>query len=631
MATITDELMRDMSRAVGTAYTKHKVAIGDSDSPGTLVYELNDLVSFVNGDLPKAGVISGLDAAIGVDTSTVEIAEGLILSDGSPTTVESSTLSAARTFIDSYDSDFQYGFVVAIYRPDVDSSVNSSRSKLSSALIANTSTSVSILEAALLDSYSPPFFISVDGEMIEIWAVDSDGNALVSPAYNSGTVASSHSNGAVAFATKKIIPKIICGIPVDTPYQSGGDPATFSYYPPVSEREYILLARGLATKPNTLAVARTPEVVAVEDLREIQDQPSSDMFSDTEIALIEKSAEQVLLLSQASAGGGAPESILSAMITLVPEGSSSFSGYWDDRPFVAQSNFLRGESHYGLTRFEFDDDFKEMYWDNYGSDLLTTMAIFRGDIFDGQQTYGTPPENIAGSFEPQPTSATGNLSSGTWSYRVTTVTASGESSPSSSVSILIPPSSGSYNKVILTWDEDASALYYHVYRISSVNDRTYENKITADSEVTNATHGSGGTITFDDDGSVVGTATNRGVRLTGKTLNTPVQLNVYVPPVEGQLGTFLAGDLNAAYLQDERTQNEMVVQISGLRADGSIGGPHEVTVPQYSERGYKIAVGTMNDIYVGVSDITVSTGSSLNLQGGKVVFSPYDFITVQNI
>lgn len=631
MATINDELMRDISRAVGASYSRHKAAIGDANTPGTLIYGLNDLVSFANGDLPKEGVLSGFDTAIGTDTSTVEVEAGVVLSDGVQLPVDASVVSAARTFLDAYAANYHYGFVVAIYRSDVTISAASSRSKLSASLSLDTSTSVSISDPSLLADFTPPFFISVGGEMIEIWAVDADGKALISPAYNGGMASANHSSGAVAFITKKIVPQVICGIPVAPAYQSGGNPATFSYYPPVSEREYVLLSRGLATSPNTLAVPRTPEVLAVEDLRVLQDQPAATMFTATETAIIERSASQLRLLSEASAGGGSPQSVLSALTTLVPEGSGSFSGYWNDRPFVAKSNFLRGESHFGLTRFEFDEGFKELYWDHYGSDLLCTMMVFRGDIFDGQQTFGSPPTNLSGSYQPQVAAVDGNLSDGTWSYRVTTVTASGESSPSSSVLVRIAPSSGPYNSVYLTWDEDADALCYHVYRISSINTRSYESKITIAGEVTNATHGDGTSITFEDDGSVLGTATSRGVKLTGKTTNSPAQLNVYVPRVSGQLGTFAGGDLNAAYLSDERTQNEMVVRVSGLKEDGTVGGPHEVTIPQYSERGFKVSVGTVNDIYVGASDVTVSAGTNLNLQGGRVVWSPYDLITLQNV
>lgn len=628
MATINDELMRDMARTVGAAYAKHKAALGDADTPGTLTYELNDLVAFANGDLPKEGVLTGLAVTIGTDTSTVDVASGQILSNRVPMTVDATNVSVARTFMDSYAANYQYGFVVAIPRADVTSSATSSRSKLSTALTADSSTQVVIADPALLDDYAPPFFIAVGAEMIEIWAVDADGNALISPAYNSGKADANHLANVPVFITKKVIPQVICGLPVSPTYQTGGDPATFAYHPPVSEKEYVLLARGLVTKPNTVAVSRTPEVVAVEDLRVLQDQPGTDMFSVTEAAQIERSAEQVRQLVEASAGGSSPQVILAAMIPLVPEGTGSFADYWNDRPFVASSNFLRGESHFGLSRFEFDEDFKTLYWDYYGSDLLNTFAIFRGDIFDGQQTYGSPPADLTGTFEPQATALLGNLSDGTWSYRVTTVTSSGESSPSSCVTISIPPSSGPHNKTMLTWTKDADALYYHVYRISSINDRMYEVRITAASEVVN---GGGSTVTFEDDGSVVGASVRRGVKLTGRTLHEAKQLYAYVPQVSGQLGTFMGGDMNAAYLSDERTQNEMIVSITGIKADGTLGGPHEVTIPQYSERGYKAAFGTVSDRYVGVADVTVSAGASLNLQGGRVVWSPYDLVTIQNV
>lgn len=624
MAILTDERMKEISDILGEAYTKEKDAIGDINTPGTMAFEISKLSSYVDGNIAKVGILSGFTASL-ASGNELDITSGVVVYNAIQYSVEASTVSISKTFQYNYGSSYQYGFIIAFSKDDLDSDSVSFKSKLSSSLTANVSSYIEIDDPELL-SYTPPFLLTIDGEEIEIWSVNTNSQALITPNYNNGTVISNHSSGATVFISKPLIPQVFFGLPVSSTYQSGGNPLTFSYYPPVSEIDYIFLYRGLATNPNTITTPRTPVIVGgmsgVEDLREFIDVPTTDLFNSMEQANIKAASSAAYYAASALSNSQSSINVLTAIkeFTSVETGYS-FTNYWNDRPFVKRSNFLRGESFYGITRLEFSDHFKNMYYNTYNSELLTTFAIFRGDIYNGQQTFGSPPTNIVGTYEPVLSAVNGNLSYGTWIYRVSTVSVSGESSVSQAVLVKIPSSAGSLNKVMLSWGAVTGALSYNIYRMGMSGVNYSEYKI-----------GNSATNSYTDFGNAVGTAVNRGILFTGKTINNATRLQLYVPPIEGQFNLFMGSpSINSSFLNDTNIQNDLVFQVYGIKSDLTIGGPHTVTVPQGTGRSIKYDVGSINDLYIGIYDVTFSPGVNLNIQGGSIMWSPYDLIVIQNI
>lgn len=627
MAILTDERMKELSDILGEVYKKEKDAIGDETTPGTMTYEINKLNDYVDGNIAKYGLLSGCDISL-LNINTMTIGYGVVVYDNTQYDFESSNVSVLKTFKYNFGPNYHYGFIVAFSIDDLESSSISFRSKLTNSLTANISTYIEIDNTDLL-SYTPPFLLTIDGEEIEVWSIDSNNHALIAPHYNNGTVVNNHTSGAVVFINKPLKPQIFFGLPVDTAYQSGGNPDTFSYYPPVSEEDYILLYRGIATLPNTITTSRTPQIVGglsgIEDLREFIDVPTTDLFTTIEKANIKAASNSAYYAASALSNSQSSTNVLNALkeFTSVETGYS-FTNYWNDRSFVAQSNFLRGESFYGISRFEFSDSFKEMYLDTYGNELLTTFAIFRGDIYNGNITYGSSPTNLVGTYESVLSSTLGNLSYGTWIYRVSAVTITGETPVSNLVPINIPPSSGSYNKVKLSWDSVTGALYYNIYRLGMSGVNYLEYKISTDGVVI--------TNSYEDLGNNTGTSVNRGILFTGKKIETATRLSLYIPPVEGDFNLFEGGsDINSSYLNDTTIQNELIFQIYGIKSDLTIGGPHTITVPRGTARSTKYNIGSINDLYIGIYDITVNPGTDLNVENGKIVWSPYDLVVIQNI
>ncbi len=629
MALLTDEKMKEISDILGEAYVKEKDAIGDTNTPGTMAFEINKLIKYVDGEIAGFGILSGCEPTINTNSS-IKVGDGVVVYNYNQYNFSSSIISIFKTFQYDFDSSCHYGFIIAFNKDNLNSAALSYRSKLSSGLTAGVSTYIEIDDRDLLESFSPPFFLTIDGEEVEIWSVNANNQALIAPHYNSGTIVSNHSSGVSVFVNKPLKPQIFFGLPVELAYQSGGNPETFDYYPPVSEEDYILICRGLATNPNTIDTPRTPEIVQIvpgtysmEDIREFIDVPTTDLFTSLEKSNIKTSANNAYYAAAALSNSQSTINVLHSLRDFTSaETGYSFSSYWNDRPFVARSNFLRGESFYGITRFEFSDNMKRMYREVYFSELLTTFCIFRGDIYSGQKTINTPPQNLKATYEPVLLVGNGNMSPGTWIYRVSAVLAGGETSPSQYATVNIPLSAGNLNKVILSWDPVPGAIYYNVYRMGMSSVNYIEYLITAlGSVVTNS---------YEDIGNSNLSPINRGIFFTGKTIETAARLQLYIPPVEGNFNIF-EGGVNTSYTNDTTIQNELIFTIYGIKSDLTIGGPHTVTVPQGTVRSTKFEVGSSSDLYIGVYDATFTPGTSLNIQGGNIMWSPYDLAVIQNI
>jgi len=624
MAIITDEQMKELSDIVGRAYIQEQDAIGDLNTPGSMMYENQKLINYTNGEAAENGILSGCAATAG--TNTITVADGVVVYDYNQYNFLSYVVSISKTFQYPFDGSYQYGFVVVFNRADLAATALSYRTKLTTSVVANTDIYLELDDVTLLSSYTPPFHITIGSEDILIWSIDTvNSRALIAPNYNNGAVVSSHSAGAITFVSKPLVPQIIFGLPVSATYQSGGDPSTFQYYPPISEVDYIIISRGLVTNPNTVDVPRTPSIVNIEDMRTFIDVPAVDLFTSTEKVSIQTAANSVLYTLTSISTSGSSVAVINALREFSSvETGADFATYWNNRPFVSQSNFLRGESFNGITRFEFSDDFKDAHYRLYGQELLNTFSIFRGDIFGGTATFGSPPAGLSGTYASVVSYLQGNLSYGTWIYRVTAVTVSGETSPSQAVSVVIPASSGPLNRVDLTWTAVVGALYYHVYRMGMSGVNFLEHRLTtAGALITNS---------YSDFGNTSGLTVNRGVWFTGNRVVNPVQLQVYVPPTSGNLNLFIAGQgLNPSFTQDTTIQNEVVLTIYGIKSDNTIGTAQTVTVPRGTARSTKFAVGTLNDLYIGVYDVTIAPGVDLNMQAGAIMWSPYDLITVQNV
>jgi len=620
---VTDEHMFEIASVVSNIYNKTVSCIGDTSTPGSMVYELENISRYANGDLPLYGLKEGFVATIAGDTIT--LSEGQVIYNGTSYTIEEKTIRVNKIFQSDFPEDYQYGFVIYFKIEDVSQINNSIFTKLTNSLTRNSSRYIEIEDISTVkDTFSLPFKVNIEGEEIPIWDIQND-MLVVSPHYNNGYVAANHAANSKVYVFKELEPSIVYGLPVGPEYQSNDDPTTFSYYPPVPVSENILICRGIAQNPRTINNPdRTVSIIGIEDLREFAILPSESLTEVEKVNI--QSTINSLQNSLLTYNYDTIKSIVSSIVVWSEEETGyNFADYWNNRPFVKMSNYIRGEAFEGITRFEFPDGFKELYYEIYGQDLLTTFAIFRGDILGNLVPAGSPPNQVTATYSSGTDASYGTISFGTWIYYVTAVTSNGESSPSNIVTVNIPQSAGIYNRIELSWEAVQGALYYNVYRVMSNGVIPVDYKLTSENEVT--------TNSYIDVGIESSTMINRAIKLTGKTIFTPSQLVVCVPYIDENINIFRSGgSLNQSYTDvDNTTANEVNLYIYGLKEDGSIGGPHVVNVPKGTSRGQKFYVGTTEDKYIGVYNVYVEAGTDLNILGGRVQWSPYDLITVQNV
>jgi len=77
MAIITDEQMKELSDIIGRAYTQEQDAIGDLNTPGSMMYENQKLIDYTNGDVAENGILSGCAATAG--SNTITVANGVVV------------------------------------------------------------------------------------------------------------------------------------------------------------------------------------------------------------------------------------------------------------------------------------------------------------------------------------------------------------------------------------------------------------------------------------------------------------------------------------------------------------------------------------------------------------------------
>lgn len=139
---------------------------------------------------------------------------------------------------------------------------------------------------------------------------------------------------------------------------------------------------------------------------------------------------------------------------------------------------------------------------------------------------------------------------------------------------------------------------------------------------------------FIDYGTTQTLTASRGVCLTGNIAQTPRRLRVYVPSVSATATRGLSPTYTPPTTPLAETQNEMVVTV--VAQNGANGTPvtFTTTIPQFSQPGYSVILGTISQLFDRVISVQVIPGASANLtvgSGGSIMWSFYDFVTVETV
>jgi len=126
----------------------------------------------------------------------------------------------------------------------------------------------------------------------------------------------------------------------------------------------------------------------------------------------------------------------------------------------------------------------------------------------------------------------------------------------------------------------------------------------------------------------------RGIKITGRISRIPRRLSVLVPEIEEIPSTGPRYGLDGNPLLNEvesaETKNELIVTVTAR--NGSSGTPTVLStvIPKGTPRGRRFLLGTSNQLFDRVDDVSVRPGSNLTVSpNGQIDWSIYDFITVE--
>lgn len=139
---------------------------------------------------------------------------------------------------------------------------------------------------------------------------------------------------------------------------------------------------------------------------------------------------------------------------------------------------------------------------------------------------------------------------------------------------------------------------------------------------------------FLDDGNIVGNSVRRGVKLTNNIANIPRRLSVYVPPVDDivdDTGLFFNGSSVAiAATTDKTIKNDLVVSVTAQKGENGTPSTFTTTIPKGTDRNTRFLLGTVDDLFDRVTDVSVVPGANLTRsQNGPILWDIYDLITVE--
>jgi hypothetical protein len=491
MAEINEEFIAEYARVIGNAYYSINQGIGDENTPGSAVFNLNQLSYLAEKKLPAFGIVqtntsSGFTVSPDEnDQKFIKISSGKIAYLNNSISVSSQRLSIVKNFAGSYNSSDVYGMRIGFPISEAQKTVNTIYSSVLKENLTTSQNIVYIENPQRIINLGFPITAYIGTNTYVVFeSATTDGLGLImDPAVNGGYVAQSFDRGtSVNFIYEPKV-KAIYGLPVPV---ASHDPAEFLYYPPLPS-DWLHIADVLILNPNDPEIDTFGLNPAI--LRQAIDYPASTvnppLFSTTDSQTIMKVAESTknqLLSNKSRASIGDPVRALEYYTSALQESSGkTFRQFWASRPLKDSTYYNKGINYEGLERFEFGDNFADAYHAITGRDLNRTFAMFRGDLYSSPSViYGSGPASLSLSSIYDFKGITSSLTNGTYYYGVSAVITTGEvkETPTTVQSVITNPSGPNYVNII-QWAPVTNAQFYHVYRKSTQSGEQIEYRLSS--------------------------------------------------------------------------------------------------------------------------------------------------------
>lgn len=510
MIYVSDENMQFLVDAIGNIYEEW-LSIFDKDihSHNSYAFFLRRITDY----LENRNIIYSINGENSLLTSIKEgttnilsISSGEIIdANNNNIEVKEHSISLSRNFAYNYPTNGHYGAIIGFYHNDINSIGDIRQTKLQQAIVANSSEYIYVEDPTVFENIIFPIIMNIDSEDIVVSGfeiIENQCRGKISNDYNEGKALNSHDILAKTFIYKKLEASIIFGPPVDENHQSG-DAANFKYFPNKPDN-FLEICRAVMANPIIApSTEDNTEIIGIVDTRDTGESSATAPFTNEEKQFAQSVINNLSKVENIVNFDNALSSVVLSLNNIIfsdatGETTGTFIEYWNNRPLNRSNFYIYGVQWDSIERFEAPDAFRKLWYKYLSNELLTTFAIFNGELMDNITSSGITPPTISGITYTNVANNIGTITPGDWTYAVTTITESGESALSEYKTIRIPTSS-LYNTITIEWEPVPGAIGYNVYKKDSRFNLLHDIRLTEYGELTNAT--------FTDTGNFIGTTT----------------------------------------------------------------------------------------------------------------------------
>jgi len=503
-----EEIVLELTKTVGNIYDALNYGIGDVDTPGSSIFEINNLLSMANTGFPYFGILE--TAPLGCETTYditfdpyyVTVRSGQVAYNGSVINLQPQKIPLKKEWSKNYSTggfgaSYKYGVTLGLPIAEVKKATQTFVTTVSTTSSSGTSI-LYVKDTTIAVNLGFPIQAFVGNYLITFSNVTYDFTGLiVDPSYYNGSSFGTlpvtyYLDNPVTFLFQPRV-KYITGFPV---LETSENVNTFDYFPPLPQ-SWIPISKVMLKNPENPIVVDSGTGL----IRTIIDMPTDistyQILGDsTDKSLIIQSCNEANDALTVYKSNDYVRNTVSAVYRYLSTVSSN-SGVTNrellaTQPFRKTEFYSKGTSFSGLERFELPYGFAKAYYETVGSDVQHTFAIFRGDLITYNAAIGSSNTAAATGLTTEVIPCSNyisSLSSGTQIYGVTIVYNISTDEYVESIPVysnLVSSNFTSSNYLVeINWSGAGitNPLFYHVYKKPQLSSDLIERKLTNINEI----------------------------------------------------------------------------------------------------------------------------------------------------
>jgi hypothetical protein len=508
-----EEIILEISRAAGKIYEANLYGIGDTETPNSAIFEINNLYNNGVYGVPYFGTLETSPLGFQItydslnDRYNVTFSSGQVSYNTSIIQVAQQNIPIKKDFskiysdtVDGADA-YKYGITVGFPLSEAQKAISVWETVISQTIPSNSDT-IYIQNLSIVSSLGFPLEAHVGSLYLRFISYNSDKTGiLIDPSFKIGatygkTTTSISVNTPVRFIVNPRL-RYVSGYPILSGAQSVSE---FNYFPP-TPNDWLPIGKILVQNPDNPIVAGTSNDAFQ---RTVYDYPtnSSDnpiLGTSTDVGMVIDSCNSAIYDLNSISSNLSVTNIIQAIRLFTSKqitGTNiSFRKFWSLQPFRSTSYYSKGISFSGLEKFQFPYNFVKAYYNTTNEDLQHIFATFRGDLITYNSALMGNNQVNSSTLSSNVISCSNYLSSldtGTQIYGVSVVsnislTEYGESIPIYTSKISSDTTNSNY-LVELSWSGSgiSNPMFYHVYKRPKLASELVERKLTYTSEISYA-------------------------------------------------------------------------------------------------------------------------------------------------